>query len=277
MSTKAVEVEKFLRHRFVQLFFLTLAACGPGVEPEPREPAMKPGRHTHPDFPKLWREMELVPGGIDERGEGNPIEQLASDGSVSAYRALWAAVGKAEEAGLYALYGFERANTNEPSYEALFCVRTSGGEYTCLYANGDLHDERPDQTTVPARRVPLPSFGLLERLAAFHVPFEHPASMTSRMEDGSWYLFHVFVRGESHSALWYEPLEEVARTREDIADYAKRRPVLALRSALWAAAPPELFPRDESPDGDIPDDEFWQYDAAEVYRRTPGYTPRSTR
>ncbi len=102
-----------------------------------------------------------------------------------------------------------------------------------------------------------------------------------RTDDGGWYLFHVFRNGESHAALWHEPWEEPERTREGIIDFAKRRPVLALQDALWAAVPPEMFPRErvEGDDGfkvplEVPDDERWQFCDIEVYGRAPGYAPR---
>ncbi|MFQ5844652.1 MAG: hypothetical protein ACE5JG_06635 [Planctomycetota bacterium] len=251
---------------FPVLLLVVAAGCGSDPDPVAVE---QPGRYARPDFAKLWREME-VPSGDDWRGAGNPIQKIAPPG---AYQALWKSVERAEEAGLFELYGFESANTNEGDYEALLFVRTAEG-VTCLSANGDFHDSRPDRNTVPAHAVSAEAYARLRTRVAVEVPFPIVSSMTSRVEDGSWYLFHVYREGKSHAALWYEPWEEAERTREGLADFGKRQPVLAMRGALWAAAPPELFPRDDpGPEGDIPDDELWQFDRLEVYGRAPGYRP----
>ena len=257
---------------------LFAAPVGCGAEPE-QAAAEQPGRYTRPDFAKLWQQMEKPPGDT-ARGEGNPVQQIAEIGEAEVYRALWKSVERAEKAGLFELYGMERIGTNEGGYEALFFVRTGSLDRTCFYANGDLHNERPDKTTIPARRAPASSFRLLQQWAAAHVPFAHPSSMTSQTEGGGWYLFHVYRDGKSHSALWYAPWEEPELTREGIVDFAKRRPVLALQDVLWAAAPPAMFPR-ESVEWDdalkVPKEKAWEFDELDVYGRAPGYAPRQSR
>ena len=263
--------------RALVVLALLAAAVGCGSEPE-QAAAEQPGRYTRPDFAKLWQQMEMPPSWDEYRGKGNPVRQLTEMGEAEVYEALWKSVARAEEVGLLELYGME-SNATEGGYQALFFVRTSGGEVTCFYANGDWHNERPDKTTVPARQAWLASFRGLARSAALHVPFEHPASMTAmlRTDDGAWYLFHVFRNGESHAALWHAPWEEPERTREGIVDFAKRRPVLALQDALWAAAPPEMFPRERVEWDDalkVPEKEAWQFDELDVYGRAPGYAPR---
>ena len=256
--------------RLWALVLLLAVACAP-VSEAPEETS---GRYQRPDFAALWRTMEFHP---EERPEdyadaGNVIEKLASSPKEfrAAYRAVWAGVAKAEEKGLLELYGIERADTGEGSYGATFFIRTREG-VSCLYANGDLHKVRSDKATVPTHPVSIEAFDLLRRRVAIEIPFRVASSMRSPVDDGSWVLLHVYRKGESHAALWYAPIENPDFTREGELEYATRHPILAVQSALWAAAPHQLFPRKEPPPDDFPEEDLWQFDDREVYSRTPGY------
>ena len=252
-----------------------LAACGS----ESTVPAEQPGRYTRPDFAKLWREMEMPPGDFEERGEGNPMERAASaeEAYRAAYRALWRSVESAEEQGLLELYGMESATNGDPGYRALFFVRTAKG-VSCLYAHGDLHKSRADKETIPALPVPEAAFERLRRRVGIEIPFPLASSMTSQIDDGAWALLHVYRDGKLHSALWYAPYDDPSALREGAARSVNLHPIVAVIGALSAAAPPRLYPRDEVPmDREISDEEWWEYDAAEVYGRLPGYGPNPGR
>ena len=117
----------------------------------------------------------------------------------------------------------------------------------------------------------------MRRRIGIELPFPLASSMMSQIDDGAWTLLHIYRQGESHSALWYAPYP-ASSLREVVARSVNRYPILAVLGALSAAAPSRLYPRNESPiDESIPDDELWEFDAAEVYGRLPGYGPNPRR
>ena len=259
------------------LFVLALLAAGFGCGSEPEQAAPeKPGRYARPDFEKLWREMERLPGDDGPSGKGNPVEDMVSGAPEgSAYRALWAAVAKAEEAGLYELYGVERSWPPElGGYDAMFFVRTAGG-VSCFHAMGTLHESRADTNTVPSLPVSAERFEKLRTRIGIELPFPLPSAIDSVVYDGVWVLVHAYRDGRSHSALWYSPYGGWLPLREDVARNVNRYPIVAFTGALSAATPSGLYPRYQLPlEGEVPENEKWQYDDAEVYKRLPGHEPR---
>lgn len=246
------------------LLLLAAVSCGQAAEPT----GDAPGKYARPDIAKLLAEAKRLEPAEERPEDYSGWLEFWSNEPV--YRAVWSSIERAEERGLHEMYGVEEFVAGEGTdYEALFFLRT-GRKITCLYGRMDLHPERPDQGTVPAAAVKPEVLALLRRRVKPEVPFVLLSSEMSQTLDGAYVLVHVFRKGKSHAALWYSPEPEHERTRESIEEHAEARPVLAIRGALWAAAPPDLFPRDRFV-VDLPDERLWEGFDQEVYNRAPGY------
>lgn len=171
--------------------------------------------------------------------------------------ALWAAVRKAESEGLTELYGIEYFGLDEPSYMAVVFVRTPV-RTACLYANGDLHDRRDLQRSVPAQPLAAEEFALLRDRIGVHLPLSRASSVESVGTEEEVVLLHIFRDGRSASALWRVPAPEWALERVPLRAYRRDYAVAAILRALWASVPLAFF------DGD-------GVRAEDAYASLPGY------
>lgn len=213
------------------------------------------GTYQTPDIRGLLAQVaEPAPNAaITTRVYGAMTERLKETPAA----ALWGAVRKAESEGLTELYGVEYFGLDEPSYMAVVFVRTPG-RTACLYANGDLHDRRDLQRTVPAQTLAAEEFGLLRDRIGVHLPLSRSASVESAGTDTEVVLLHVFRDGRSASALWRVPAPEWALERAPLRAYRRDYGVAAILRALWACVPLAFF------DGD-------GVRAEDAYASLPGY------
>ncbi|MHC4859024.1 MAG: hypothetical protein ACYTDY_02905 [Planctomycetota bacterium] len=169
-------------------FLLLLAAlsCERAAEP----PGDAPGRYSRPDIARLLATAKrLEPA---EEGPEDYSGWLEFWSKEPVYRAVWSSVERAEERGLHEMYGVEEFVAGEGvDYEALFFLRT-GRKITCIYGRLELHEERPDQATVPAAPVTPETLALLRRRVKTEVPFTLLSSDVSQTLDGAYVLVHAF-------------------------------------------------------------------------------------
>ncbi len=254
---------------FIILVAFTVACGGASDGPE-EAPEPVPGSYAWPDYASL-----LAAAKIDDfdLADGEPLAHVKA---MPACQAVWAAVDKAGSNGLLELYGFEWFGGGAGGYQAIFIMHTGKGA-KCIYAYDEVHEFRTDPLTVPSHPVDLAALDKLRRRVGAEVPFPIPASSQEQVVDGSiicggsYVALHVYQDGQPYTALWFQPRDHAETNRWSVAENARAYPVRAVLGAIWAAAPPGLFPFAHDEYDDLPGDRKWEADDAEFYKRMPAY------
>ncbi len=240
-----------MRGRVMLMAAALLSSCERGAE----TPVGNRGSYLRPDVRSLLAQV-ADPGA--QAGIATLVHRVASERLAEApAEALWAAVRKAESEGLTELYGVEYFGLGEPTYVAILFVRTPT-RTACLYANGELHDLRDLQRTVPAQRVVPEEFALLRDRIGVHLPLQRTASVESVGAEEEVVLLHVLRDGRSASAIWRVPDPAWAPGRQALRAHRRDYAVAGILRALWASVPLAFF------DGD-------GIGAEDTYASLPGY------
>jgi len=225
----------------LRLALLVAAALLPSCERDAETPVGHKGTYLRPDVRSLLAQV-ADPGAQAEIA--TLVHRVVSERlAETPAAALWGAVRRAESEGLTELYGAEYFGLGEPTYVAVVFVRTPA-RTACLYANGDLHDLRDLQRTIPAQPLVAEEFALLRDRVGVHLPLQRASSVEAVGAEQEVVLLHVFRDGRSASAIWRVPDTAWASDRQGLRAHRRDYAVAEILRALWASVPLPFFEGD---------------------------------